>query len=184
MDECLQASAGVKRSNTSVNTDTKHSMDDEKPSETCLNPSAAVGNSKTSLDSRDLQDEPKDDYLYPSAAVRDSKTSLESRDLQDEPRDDYLYPSAAVRDSNTSLESRRGFRDEQLDNDCLYPSVRRSETSACTEETESMMSDDDSVATDQLLLQPSARYESESAMSESVVSDSAVSDSAVSESNE
>merc|ERR1719290_807 len=145
MTECLQASAGVKTSNTSVNTDTKGSMDDEKPSETCLNPSAAVG---------------------------DSKTSLERRDLQDEPRDDFLYPSAAVRDSNTSLESRRGFRDEQLDNDCLYPSVRRSETSACTEETESMMSDDDSVATDQLLLQPSARYESESAMSESVVSES------------
>merc|ERR1712183_746130 len=73
--------------------------------------------------------------------------------------------------------TRRGFRDEQPVNDCLYPSVRRSETSVCTEETESMMSDDDSVATDQLLLQPSARHESDSVVSESDESDSVMSES-------
>ena len=163
---CLYPSAGVKRSDTSVSTNSSK--------KNCLHPATGFKKSDTSVstnNTKNSSEKPSETCLYPSLGAKRSKSSVnldtERRNLRESFSDDEcLYSSAAVRNSNTSLESsNRDFRGEH-GNDCMYPSVRRSDTSVCTEETESMMSESDSVATD-ILLQPSARQESDSVVCES-----------------
>jgi len=165
-NRCLYPSAGVKLSDTSVSTNGSKNR--------CLYPSAGVKLSDTSVstnNSKNSSENPSETCLYPSLGAKRSKSSVnldtERRNLRESLSDDEcLYPSAAVRDSNTSLESsNRDFRGEPS-NDCMYPSVGMSDTSVSTEETESMMSESDSIATD-MLLQPSAGQESDSVVSES-----------------
>jgi len=163
---CLHPSTGVKRSDTSVSTNNSK--------KNCLYPSTGIKRSDTSVSTNKSKNSSKnlsETCLYPSLGAKRSKSSVnldtERRTLRESLSDDEcLYPSAAVRDSNTSLESsNRDFRGEPS-NDCMYPSVGMSDTSVSTEETESMMSESDSIATD-MLLQPSAGQESESVVSES-----------------
>jgi len=166
---CLNSSTGVKRSDTSISTNNSK--------KNCLHPSTGVKRSDTSVStntSKNTSEKPSETCLYPSLGAKRSKSSVnletDSRKLRESlSEDECLYPSAAVRDSNTSIESsNHGFGGEPSI-DCMYPSVGRSDTSECTEETESMMSESDSIATD-MLLQPSARQESDSVVSESAVS--------------
>jgi len=165
-NRCLYPSTGVKKSDTSVSTTSSK--------KNCLYPSTGFKRSDTSVStnkSKSSSENPSETCLYPSLGAKRSKSSVnldtERRNLRESLSDDEcLYPSAAVRDSNTSLESsNRDFRGEPS-NDCMYPSVGMSDTSVSTEETESMISEADSVATD-MLLQPSAGQESESVFSES-----------------